>query len=224
MNDWIELIMVMTVLTSLAILASSRLRVCIRMVAIQGCLLGILPLIMDSEGVTLQTGIMAVAILAIKGLLFPRMITRVLHATHVRREVEPYIGFTASVLIGLLALVAAFWLGSRLPLPAELASSRIVGMAIFHILVGLVMIASRRKALTQVLGYLLMENGIYAFGVAVARDQPFLVEMGVLLDVFVAVFVMGIAVMGIQREFDHIDIDRLSALHESSSSEGEPSA
>jgi hydrogenase-4 component E len=59
---------------------------------------------------------------------------------------------------------------------------------------------------------LMMENGICAFGLAFAVEQPFLVEMGVLLDVFVAVFVMGIAIHHIGREFDHIDTDRLSAL------------
>jgi len=64
----------------------------------------------------------------------------------------------------------------------------------------------------QTLGYLAMENGIYAFGLAFAVEEPLLVEMGVLLDVFVAVFVMGIAIYHISREFDHIDTDRLSAL------------
>jgi hydrogenase-4 component E len=57
-----------------------------------------------------------------------------------------------------------------------------------------------------------MENGIYAFGVALLLDQPVLVELGILLDVFVAVFVMGIAIFHISREFDHIDTRRLSSL------------
>ena len=64
----------------------------------------------------------------------------------------------------------------------------------------------------QTLGYLAMENGIYAFGLAFAVEEPLLVEMGVLLDVFVGVFVMGIAIHHISREFDHIDTDRLSEL------------
>ena len=79
-------------------------------------------------------------------------------------------------------------------------------------MVGLLLIVSRSKAVMQALGYLAMENGIYAFGLAFAVEEPLLVEMGVLLDVFVAVFVMGIAIHHISREFDHIDTDRLSAL------------
>ena len=84
--------------------------------------------------------------------------------------------------------------------------------ALFTILTGLLIIVSRRKALTQVVGYLAMENGVYAFGAALAVEEPLLVEMGVLLDVFVAVFVMGITIYQINREFDHIDTDRLSEL------------
>jgi len=63
-----------------------------------------------------------------------------------------------------------------------------------------------------VLGYLVLENGIFAFGVALVEEQPFLVEIGILLDVFAAVFIMGIAIFHINREFDHIDTDKLSNL------------
>jgi len=65
---------------------------------------------------------------------------------------------------------------------------------------------------SQVLGFLVMENGIYVFGVGVVKEISLLVELGVLLDVFVAVFVMGITIFHISREFDHIDTDRLSTL------------
>ncbi len=73
-------------------------------------------------------------------------------------------------------------------------------------------IVSRRKAITQVIGYLALENGVYAFATAVALQMPALVELGILLDVFVGVFVMGIAIFHIGREFNHIDADRLASL------------
>jgi hydrogenase-4 component E len=85
-------------------------------------------------------------------------------------------------------------------------------VALFTIFVGLFMIVTRKKALTQVLGYLTLENGIYAFGLGVAQEWPLIVELGILLDIFAAVFVMGIAIFHINREFDHIDSDRLSTL------------
>jgi hydrogenase-4 component E len=88
----------------------------------------------------------------------------------------------------------------------------LVPAAFFTCLVGLVLLITRSKAITQVLGYLTLENGVYAFGAAVALDMPILVELGILLDVFVGVFVMGIAIFHISRQFDHIDTDRLVSL------------
>jgi hydrogenase-4 component E len=85
---------------------------------------------------------------------------------------------------------------------------------LFTIFSGLLLIVGRKTALLQVIGYLALENGIYAFGVAVVQEAPLLVEMGVLQDMFVAVFVMGIIIFHISREFDHIETDRLAALKE----------
>ena len=82
------------------------------------------------------------------------------------------------------------------------------------ILSGLLVLVTRRIALGQVLGYIALENGIALFGLAVAEQQPLLVELGILLDVFVGVFVMGIAIAHINREFDHIEVDQLAALRD----------
>ncbi len=111
-----------------------------------------------------------------------------------------------------MILCLSFWMASRLTPPQPLASPLILPFALTTILIGLFLIVSRKTALMQVVGYLVMENGIYIFGVALAQEEPFLVEMGVLLDVFVAVFVMGIAIFHINREFDHIDVDQLTSL------------
>ena len=85
---------------------------------------------------------------------------------------------------------------------------------LFTMITGLFLIVSRRQALTQVIGYLALENGVFAFGLGLVREAPVIVEMGILLDIFVAVFVMGITIFHISREFDHIDTDRLSMLKE----------
>src|SRR5207249_4545442 len=112
------------------------------------------------------------------------------------------------------SLAGSLWLAGRLALPSPTISPLVVPVALFTMLVGLFLIVSRRKALTQVLGYLVLENAIYAFGVGLVEGTPMVVELGVLLDLFVAVFVMGIAVFHINREFDHIDADRLSTLRD----------
>ena len=85
---------------------------------------------------------------------------------------------------------------------------------LFTVWTGLFMIVARRKAITQVLGFIVLENGIFTLGIVLVEAMPLLVELGVLLDIFVAVFVMGIIVFNINREFDHINTDQLAALRE----------
>jgi hydrogenase-4 component E len=214
MNVWLDTTLLLLVLTNLWLLGSSRLVSCIRVVAVQGVLLAALLLLAHHGKLTLGVWLPAAGSLALKGVVFPWLLLRALREANVRREVEPYVGFTSSVLAGLLALAVSLWLGRRLPLPIPAIAPLIVPVAFFSILAGLFLIVSRRQALTQVLGYLVLENGIYVFGVSLAQENPLLFELGVLLDVFVAVFVMGIMIFHISREFDHIDTERLSALQD----------
>jgi hydrogenase-4 component E len=209
---WIDGVLTCIILTSFVLLSSSRLAACIRVVALQGVLLGFLTLAARDDGAPLRAPILALVSTGLKGIAFPWLLLRALRDADVRREVEPFVGYGLSMLIGTASLAASLWLAARLPLPNPAVSPLVVPVALFTILSGLLVIVSRRKALTQVLGYLVMENGIYAFGVGLAEGIPMVVELGVLLDLLVAVFVMGIAVFHISREFDHIDADRLTAL------------
>ena len=79
---------------------------------------------------------------------------------------------------------------------------------------GLLILVSRVKAITQVVGYLVVENGIFLFGLTLLHEMPLMVELGILLDVFVGVFVMAIVVYHMRREFDHMDTHMLDRLKE----------
>ena len=212
MNNTADIVMIFLVLTNLTLLGSSRLGACIRTVAVQGVVLGLLPLLLNDWRLELHLIMFSVAIITLKGIVFPWMLTRTLRDLKTQREVEPFIGYGISIVLGTIILMICMWLGSRLPLSGPATSPLIVPVVFFTIMSGLFLIVSRKKALTQVLGYLVLENGIYAFGVALVDQQPMLVELGILLDIFVAVFVMGIAIFHINREFDHIDTDKLSGL------------
>lgn len=212
MSLWIDAALVIVVLMNLLALGSSRLAACIRCVAMQGVLLGLMTFAAHEGTHLLRPAILALASISVKGIAFPTLLLRALREAEVRREIEPYVGYNLSILIGLAILLFSLWLSVQLPLPQTPASPLIVPVALFTSLVGLFIIISRRKALTQVLGYLILENGIYTFGAGLVQNTPMLVELGVLLDVFVAVFVMGIAIFHINRQFDHIDTDRMVLL------------
>jgi hydrogenase-4 component E len=182
--------------------------------ALQGLLLGLIPLWGGTHGLGIRGVALAILSIVIKAIVLPRFLMRALRQANVWREDNPFVGSTASMLVGIVCLGASFWLASRLPFLGRTQPLMPVAVSFFSIFVGFFVIISRRKALTQVLGYLVMENGIYIFGVALAIDAPLLVELGVLLDVFVAVFVMGIMIFHISRSFDHIDTDQLSQLSE----------
>jgi hydrogenase-4 component E len=92
------------------------------------------------------------------------------------------------------------------------AGRMFVAASFSTVLTGFLLLTTRMKAITQVLGYLVLENGIYIFGVLLLQATPFLVEVGVLLDLFVAIFVMGIIINHISRAFTSISTEHLSAL------------
>jgi len=207
-----NLILALVVLTNLKLLGSSRLGAMIRVVAAQGVALGLLPILAHLQELSLHFVLLAVGTIAIKGVVFPWLLFRAIRDADFGRQIEPYVGYVASLVAGVLALGASFWICSRLEMPVNLASPWLAPVAFFSIFAGLFLIVSRKRAVSQVLGFLVLENGIYTFGIGVAVKTPFLVEVGVLLDVFVAVFVMGIAIFHINREFDHINTERLSQL------------
>jgi hydrogenase-4 component E len=192
------------------ILGGSRLVPIIRGAAFQGTLFALMGVLLRSRDIELGYAALALAVAGIKGFALPALLLRALRQVEIRREVEPLVGYNLSLLIGAAGLAAAAMLGARVAATGATDAPLLVTVSLFTMETGLFLIVARRKAVTQALGYLVFENGIYGFGIAVAGEIPLLVEMGVLLDLLVAVFVMGIIIFHIQRDFSHIDIDRLA--------------
>jgi hydrogenase-4 component E len=208
----IDVVLMIVALLNLALLGTSRLATCIRLSALQGVVLCLLPPLANGGHISPRIVAFMIGMFVLKGVVFPKLLFRALRAADVRHEVEPFIRLIPSIFLGLLILGLSFWLSTRLELPTPASSPLVLPVALATILTSLLLIISRRKALSQVVGYLVLENGILVFGAGLALEEPFVVEIGVLLDVFVAVFVMGIAIFHISREFDHIDVDQLSLL------------
>lgn len=214
MNDLVDIAIAVVILSNLSLLGTSRLLACIRILAVQGLLLGLLPLFFHADDLSLRVVLQVAASTFSKGVVFPWLLTRAVRGADQRREMVPAIGYTPSLLIGGALLGVALWLGWRLPLPGDHESEFLVAVALDTTMVGLFLIVARRLAITQVLGYLAMENGITTFGLVFAEQEPLLVEMGIFLDAFMAVFVMGLMIYHINREFHHLDTERLSSLRD----------
>lgn len=214
MRAWLEVALILTILTDLALLGSGRIARCIRLVCAQGVIMGLTPLLLSEGPLTAHVVLLSLAFLAIKAVGLPWMLFRTLRKVHVRAWVEPYLGYNLSVLAGVAGILFALWLQSRLELPANPSFGAVLPAAFTTILAGLIVIVTRRKALTQIIGYLVAENGIYLLGAPLAGHDAMWLELSILLDVFVGVFVMGIAIHHINRAFDSIDVDRFAALRD----------
>jgi hydrogenase-4 component E len=205
-------LLVLSLLVNFVVLGASRLGFSVRAVAVQGVVLGVLPALIHPFSWHL-VGIVVGMLLA-KGLVIPWMIMNATRQAGIRREVEPFIGFIPSLVIGALLTALAFAFATKLPLAPEHEGLLFVPASMATIMCGFLVLIARRKAISQVIGYLVMENGIFIFGLLLADAMPLMVEAGALLDLLVGVFVMGIVINHISREFSSLDTSRLTALRE----------
>jgi hydrogenase-4 component E len=212
MLDLINALLVAVLALNLFALGSSRIQSVIHIVAAQGALLGVITLLMH-ESLTLPVVLSAVAAVAIKGIVIPSIMIRSLRAADIKREVEPFIGFLPSIILGAVVTAAALLLAPSLS-AAGGATSLVLPASVATVLVGFIILISRYKAISQVLGYLVLENGIYIFGTLLIEAIPLVVEMGMLLDLFVAIFVISIITNRINQAFSSMDTRRLASLKE----------
>jgi hydrogenase-4 component E len=211
--SWTDMTFILVVVIDLFLLASSRLGAVIRAVAFQGALLSLLALLLASPAHDLlHVLLLVVGSFAIKAVLIPWLMFRAIREAAIRREVEPIIGYVPSIILGGAGVVLSFAFARGLPLPTPEMHAFLVPTALATVWTGLLLVVSRRKAVTQVLGFLVLENGVFVFGLLLSDVMPVMVEAGVLLDLLAAVFVMGIVMFHINREFSSLDTDALASL------------
>ena len=214
MNSLLDAMFVLVILSTLGLLGSSRLRFGIRLLAFQGLVVGVAALLLPNHHITPRVVIIVVITTLLDMVVFPILLLRALRQARVQREETPPVGYTASVLVGVGLVAGCLWgvKYGNLRLPHEGADPLELPVAAFTILAGLFLIVARNNALNQVVGYLVLENGIFLAGLSTAMEVPFLIEMGILLDVFIMVLVMGVALFHINRTFDSIEVGGMTAL------------
>jgi hydrogenase-4 component E len=220
-NQTLDLLLILVLLFNFFVLVTNRLPNAIFLVGLQGAAIGMMPLLMH-ESLDRRVTVLALATVAIKGVAIPRMLFIALRSVGIQREIYPLFGFIPSLLLGLIGTALALLFSSTLPLrePAEHAETAsifqhlLVPTSLSTVLCGFLILVTRVRAITQALGYLMLENGIFLFGLLLVEAMPFQVELGVLLDLFVAIFVMGIIIQHISRGFESDSTHHLSALKE----------
>jgi hydrogenase-4 component E len=209
----LDALLILALALNFVALGASRIRAVINAVAAQGVLLGVLALLVHPE-IGLRGMALALVTIGLKGIVIPTLLLRAMREVQIQHEVTPVIGFISSLLLGAVGTALSMVFAYTLPLAEKHAEMLLVPASLSTVWTGLLILTTRKKAITQVLGYLLLENGIYLFGLLLLEAVPFLVEVGVLLDLFSGVFVMGIIIHHISREFSSISTEHLTELKE----------
>jgi hydrogenase-4 component E len=192
-------------------LGMSRIRGVIKAVALQGGLLGILPLLVHPE-IGLRGIVLVVVTIALKGFVIPGFLVHAMREANIQHEVRPVVNYVSSLLLGAIGTGLALVFSYQLLLAEQHTEVLLVPASLATVWTGFLLLTTRRKAISQVLGYLVLENGIFLFGLLLLEAMPFLVEIGVLLDLFTGVFVMAIIIHHISREFASLSTEHLTEL------------
>ncbi len=211
--SWVQMLIGLLLITNLVLLSAERQRTCINILVLQGIVLGFMPLAMKKE---IGLDILAITsiFLLIKALFLPGMLFRAHKILPPSQPLRPYMGYGLCVVAGLAGLGFALWLETILPEPANPYFLTFFTPAFTTILAGLLMIITRRKALTQVMGYLVMENGIYLLSVPLAQDDYMWLELSILLDIFAAIVIMVLTIHQLNKVFDTTDVEQIASLRD----------
>jgi hydrogenase-4 component E len=151
---------------------------------------------------------------ALKVVLIPILLHRVINRLDVRWDVETLINIPTTMLLGILLVIFAF----NLALPIAQFSSTIsrgsLGIALACVLLSFLMMITRAKAVPQVIGFLSMENGLFFAATSATYGMPMVVELGIALDVLIGVLILGVFLFQIREQFDSLDIRHLERLKE----------
>ena len=213
MQQVFDILLILAVALNFVSLGVSRIRAVINVVALQGMLIGTFPLFIYPE-IGLR-GILLVGVtILLRGRVIPAFLVHALREANIQHEVTPVVSFISSLLLGAVGSALAIMFSNTLPLTDEHTDLLLVPASLSTVWTGFLMLTTRRQAIMQVLGFLLLENGIFMFGLLLLEAMPLLVEAGVLLDLFTGVFVMGIIIHHISREFASTSTERLAELKE----------
>src|SRR3984885_2062557 len=201
-------------LLAFAMLAQRRIVTLVNLLAMQGALLLVATLLLAWRTHQNHLYFSAALTLAIKVIFLPWLLHRLIRRLEVYWDTEPLLNVAGTMLVGLLVVVFAFGLAQPISALASTATRNSIGIAVAVILLSFITMITRRKAMSQVIGFLSMENGLFFGAMSATYGMPMIVELGVALDVLVAVLVLGIFFFQIREQFDSLDLQNLESLRE----------
>lgn len=201
-------------LSSVLVLWRRELSAIVRLLVVQGALMACVAGLLAVQRGSVELAVVAVEVVALKALLIPGVLRRVLRDSAEARETEPLINVAASILTAAVLTLVAYGISRPLAELAPSTETQAVPVGLAMVLIGFFVLVTRRRALSQIVGFLLLDNGIATTAFLLTGGVPGVVELAVSLDVLLIVLVLQVLTARVGLAFGGTDIDELRDLHD----------
>jgi hydrogenase-4 component E len=208
-QQFIDGLAALMLLVSFALLAQHRMLSVLHWFAAQGVLLSITAAVVAYSSGHDELYVSAVMTLLLKGFLLPWLLWRVIRKLHVHREVEPLMNNAITMMLALGITLFAFHVIQPIELLSELATRNTMSIATACVLLAMLMMITRKKAITQVVGFLAVENSLFFAAIGATNGMPMVVEIGIAFDVLIAALIFGVFFFEIRNTFDSLEVDAM---------------
>lgn len=213
-TDIVNGLAVLIFLATFLVVWSTRMHTMVNYYAIQSLALGLLAAAIAYFTNSPQIYVVALLTIVIKALIIPRMLTYIMESLKIEREVELLISIPASLLASGGLAILAYFITEPMILHGAAISRNCLAISIAVVLIGFLLMITRRKAITQIIGLMVMENGLFLTAIALTYGMPMIVEIGVFFDILVGALIMGVFAFRINRSFETVDTGILRRLRD----------
>ena len=216
MADYLSLLSILILLSAFMLVANKRVNSYIRTFRIQSVLLVIVAIVIGAYQMPRRSGwellILAVITLAVKVIYIPHLLQRTVKQVEYHVAKDFFLNIPIGILICCGLVVLAYAVVAAMGEAITLTVRLYLVDTLAVVLMGLFFMASRKRAVGQIIGLLMVENGIFSAAILSTRGMPMIVELGIFFDLLTAVLIMGVLVFRINENFDSIDMDKLKNL------------
>jgi hydrogenase-4 component E len=201
-------------LTAFAMLAQRRIYGLIHLFAWQGLFLSLNVALLGYVAGKHHLYISSALTLTLKVIFLPYILHVLIHRLKIHKEVETVLNIPTTMLIGIALVIFSYYLTAPVRELSTVITKSTLAIALATVMIGLLMMITRKHAVTQIIGFLAMENGLFFAATSATYGMPLVVELGVALDLLIAAFIFGIFFFHIHSTFDSLDVDQMSRLTE----------
>jgi len=201
-------------LTAFGLLVQRRMYGLLHIFAWQGFFLSVSTAIVGYVSGAHHLYISSILTLALKVVLIPYILHFLMRQLHIHKEVEQLVNIPTTMLIGIALVIFSYYLTAPIRELSTLVTRSTLAVALATVMLGLLMMITRRHAVTQIIGFLALENGLFFAATSATYGMPLVVELGVALDILIAAFIFGIFFFQIRTTFDSLDVEQMTKLKE----------